>query len=132
MGTKAKCTKCGSEKWINTAKLHQIKEQLGVRPRDWLASKYICKECKDRISLIGKSQIDAITIRLESFSKHCMTVAQGFYSNSKEHRNTCKNTILDVVRSNGIQKCRFIFYKKTIIGMVITIPIIGEYKIDFI
>ena len=132
MGTKATCTKCGTAKWVNTAKLHSMKEQLGIRPSAWLSKNYICRNCKDRISLIGKSQSDSIIGALEDFSRRCRRVAQGLYSGSGESRNKCKSAISDMLLKDGIVKYRFLFYGKTIVGTVVFIPIIGEYRIDFL
>lgn len=135
MGTKAKCIKCGEEKWINTTKLKNIHDTLGIRPKDWLKNNYVCNGCQSRIDLIKNTTPEEIKRKINEFSMSCKAIYSGLYANktiTKESYDKFINGIKNKVLSVGISSFQLLKYKNIIIGMSIDIPIIGKIKIDFI
>jgi len=134
MGTKAKCIKCGSEHWINTGKLKEIHETFGIRPCVWLKTKYICRNCKHLTAHIKKSSMASIESNINDFILKCKYIYSGTYLNPRIKNKTeeLKRKIKEAFLSIGIQDYKFITYKKTIIGMEISIPIINSFSFFFV
>jgi hypothetical protein len=137
MGTKATCTKCGKEKWVNTSKLKRIHDELGIRPSDWIKKKYICSECAERQALIRESDIESAIEGLREFGRSCKRIYGGILqskSRSTELNDRIKSSMISSVENAGLSRDRikFIVYKKLIIGMSLDIPIIGRTSIMFV
>ena len=136
MGTKAKCTKCGDEKWINTSKLKRLHETFGIKPKDWLNKYYVCKECAYRINQIRQSDTKNIIDNLNTFVADCKSI---YYGAIKESDNENINDVIQrKLKRHLFEKglisfpINYTYYKKTIIGFSIEIPIIGELSIILI
>ena len=132
MGTKAKCIKCGEEKWINATKLKNIHNTLGIKPKDWLKNHYICKSCKHRITLIHESSPINIQEKINNFAAECKQICNGLYtgSNFQQKYKDVVTRLNQKMVSNGISSFNLIKFKNVIIGIELTIPIIGKIKID--
>ena len=136
MGTKAKCTKCGEEHWINTTKLKKLHETFGIKPKDWLTKYYVCRECSYRINQIRQSDTKNILDNLNEFIVGCKAVYYGAIKNTdSEHINEeIQTRLANHVKSSGLAgyDIKYTYYKKTIIGFSLEIPIIGEVSIILI
>lgn len=134
MGTRAKCTKCHEEKWVNTTKLKNIHDTQGISPKEWLKTKYVCRKCASRIKTIQNSTIISIEDKLNEFSAECRSILNGLYSKkqglTKETVSNVVNRLNDKMKANGINGFQFMTYNKKIIGISIEIPIIGKYFIS--
>lgn len=136
MGTKAKCIKCGEEHWINTTKLKKLHDTFGIKPKDWLAKYYVCRECSYRINQIRQSDTKNILDNLNEFVTGCKAVYYGTIKNADaEHLNEeIQSRLTNHVQSLGLvgYDIKYTYYKKTIIGFSLEIPIIGEVSIILI
>ena len=136
MGTKAKCTKCGTEHWINTTKLKKMHDTFGIKPKDWMQKYYICKECSYRINQIRQSDAKNILDNINVFIADCKSVYYGaIHSSQQVNVNQTIRDRLDLfLKNRGLSGfvINYTYYKKTIIGFSIEIPIIGEVSIILI
>lgn len=129
MGTKAKCIKCGKEHWVNTGKLHHIRLELGIRPSEWIKTRYMCLDCKKRVNLIKKSTVESITEKLNGFSIECRSIFSGYFSGKK---NESINKLKQKLTNEGLNSYSFVKYKNVVIGVEVYIPIIGNFMISLL
>lgn len=127
MGTKAKCIKCGRERWVNTKKLHHIRTELNIKPSDWLKKRYICRDCKKRINLIKESTTESIVDKLNQFSIDCRTVFAGYFF-GKQNEAILK--LREKLLKNDIRSYTFIKYRNVIVGVEVQIPVIGKFMVQ--
>jgi len=136
MGTKAKCTKCGAEKWVNTSKLKRLHETFGIKPKVWIAKYYVCKDCSYRINQIRQSDGKNIIDNLNTFVADCKSVYYGaLKASGQENTNEAiQNKLKRHLFNKGLMSfpVKYTYYKKTIIGFSIEIPIIGEVSVILI
>lgn len=136
MGTKAPCIKCGKENWVNTTKLKNIRATLGIRPKLWLKNNYVCNDCKHRANLIRESTPDAIHDKIAQFSAECKQICNGLYTDTNVDFQQKYKSVLERLNqkmiSAGISKFNLIKFKNVIVGIELSIPIIGKIKIDLI
>lgn len=138
MGTKAKCVRCGKEKWVNTSKLKRIHDELGIRPSEWLAKKFVCSDCQLRQRLIKESDVDSITTKVNDFCLLCKKTFNGILQNGHNAQTNLNDQIttkmIELLRQNGLSNpdVEFIKYKKLTIGMSVNLPIVGEFSFMFV
>ena len=136
MGTKAKCTKCGDEKWVNTSKLKRLHETFGIKPRDWINKYYVCRECSYRINQIRQSDTKNIIDNINAFVADCKSVYYGAIkdSNQENTNDVIQRKLKRHLFDKGLTAfpVKYTYYKKTIIGFSIEIPIIGEVSVILI
>lgn len=135
MGTKATCIKCGKERWVNTAKMKRIHDEFGIGPREWLDKKFVCSECMKRQRMIRAADVDNITARINDFGIECKKVYNGVLQSKAQNTNeVIVEKISALMAANGIDPSdiSFIRYKKLTIGVMVKLPIVGEFSFIFV
>lgn len=135
MGTKAACIKCGKERWVNTTKLKRIHDEFGISPREWLDKKFVCSDCQTRQRMIKAADVDNITARINDFGLECKKIYNGILQSKAQNTNDIvAEKILALLKSNGVDaaSASFIKYKKLTIGVLIKLPIVGEFSFIFV
>ncbi len=134
MGTKAKCIKCGKENWINTTKLKTIHDTFNIKPREWLKSHYICKDCQRRIKLTHESLPNIIQNKINDFALDCKKICNGLFyaSQTNDKKEKTLKALHAKMLSAGIREYKLLRYKNVIIGIELTMPIIDKIKINLI
>ena len=85
--------------------------------------------------MIKAADVDNITARINDFGLECKKIYNGILQSKAQNTNDIvAEKILALLKSNGVDtaSASFIKYKKLTIGVLIKLPIVGEFSFIFV